>query len=117
MSGSYSIDRDKWSKLDIFNQMGNIYSEVGRSINARKSGNDRDFEAALGRAIDLFDATTETLVKQRSPKAKEVLRSKEQFLNLVTQKSIDPAEASRLDQYFLQFAVAARIRHSASKLN
>jgi len=77
MSTAYTIDEARWAKLDIFNQMGNIYSEVGRSFKTQGQENSRDHKEAVSRAIDLFDASIRILIAKKSPKAKEVLRAKE----------------------------------------
>ncbi len=102
----YTVDQAKWSKLDIFNQMANIYSEVGRSFNSQNS-TDRD--AAIARAIDLFDATVRDLNGHNSPKLKEVLRAKEQYLTIVSNKVADYDAQQSLDRYFMHYAVAARL--------
>lgn len=107
MNNAYAVDQAKWEKMDIFNQMGNIYSEVGRSF--KSSGSDR--EQAMARAIDLFDATALSLSKAKSPKAREVLRAKEQFLDIVSGKNSSKTAEQSLDGYFMHFAVAARLRH------
>ncbi|SRR5258708_39572018 len=109
MNTAFTVDQDRWNKLDIFNQMGNIYSEVGRSFKAKASGNVADQQGAVNRAIDLFDATVESLLSQKSPKIKEVLRAKEQFLDAIYNEKLDSIEVEKLDHYFLQFAVAARL--------
>ncbi len=54
---------------------------------------------ALYRGLDLFDATVEQLVQQKSPKLREVLRAREQFAEM---------EDESLEQYFMNFALAAR---------
>jgi hypothetical protein len=95
--------------MNIFEQMGNIYSEIGRSFNAKRSGKLEDETLAATRAIDLFDATVETLIEKRSVKAKEVLRAKDQFLNNLYSKKFDEKDASGLEKYFLEFATAARL--------
>lgn len=107
MNYPYTIDRSRWARLTIFEQMGNIYSEVGRSFNAKKRQDDASYQQAVTRAIDLFDATTASLVSQRSPKTKEVLRAKEEFLH--TCETMQPNEIQSLDRYFMQFAIAARL--------
>ena len=104
---SYKIDRERWWKLTIFEQMGNIGSEVGRSFTAQKFQDSKRVEAAMIRALDLFDATVEQLIKTKSPKAKEVLRAKEQFLEALSDSANENDRAS-LDRYFFQFALAAR---------
>jgi hypothetical protein len=109
MSTSYGIDQERWAKLDIFNQMGNIYSEVGRSFKTQAQADTTNHDEALARAIDLFDATILALSKTKSPKAREVSRSKEQFLTIVSDKNASQQSIQSLDRYFMQFAIAARL--------
>jgi hypothetical protein len=109
MKQPYVIDRKRWAKLSIFDQMGNIYSEVGRSFNARRQNNSHDCQAAINRAVSLFDETIDALIAQKSPKAKEVLRAKEEYLRTINDSHASQERISSLDRYFLQFAVAARL--------
>ncbi|MFH1296207.1 MAG: hypothetical protein ABIJ04_02900 [Bacteroidota bacterium] len=97
----YAINRERWEQLNILEQMGNIGSEVGRTLKLKQRG--EHFEPALIRALDLFDATVEPLVLQKSPRTKEVLRAKDQFLKAVYIED-DPS----IESYFMQFAIAAR---------
>ena len=71
MNTSYKVDRDRWSKMSIFEQMGNISSEVSRSFKAKRCNNHEDCMRAVSRAIDLFDATVSLLIEKKSIKAKE----------------------------------------------
>ena len=103
---NYQIDRKRWSQMTIQEQMGNIGSEVGRSINAWQAHDTQRFNGALDRALDLFDATTEDLVAQKSPRTKEVLRAKDQYLALFFDNNI--ADAPNVEKYFMQYASAAR---------
>lgn len=105
MNQRYTVDQQKWSYLSIFEQMGNIYSEVGRSFAAKKNHHQDRVEAAKLRAIDLFDATAQTLAKQSSPRLKEVLRAKEQYLEALD----GDGSGEDIDRYFMQFALAARL--------
>lgn len=109
MNTAYAIDEAKWAKLDIFNQMGNIYSEVGRSFKTKSQSSSQDHQEAVSRAIDLFDATIRILIAKKSPQAKEVLRAKEQFLDLVFDDKQSLESVQSLERYFLQFALAARL--------
>ncbi len=106
---TYTINEARWAKLDIFNQMGNIYSEVGRSFKTKGQKNSIDHKEAISRAIDLFDASIRVLIAKKSPQAKEVLRAKEQFLDLALDDKATPESTQSLDQYFMHFAVAARL--------
>ena len=103
---TYSVNRQRWEKLDIFNQMGNIASEVGRSYAYLKSEDKSRAEQAMYRAVDLLDATSSALVKQKSAKAKEVLRAKEEYLRTF----YDQTDLDGVERYFNHFAVAARTR-------
>lgn len=106
---SYQIDRTTWAQRSIFEQMGNIYAEVGRTIKAKESGDESLFSEALTRAIDLFDATAEVHIAKKSPKAREVLLAKYQFLSLFYAKRRTENQAS-LEKYFFDFALAARLQ-------
>ncbi|NHM16247.1 hypothetical protein GMI69_06195 [Eggerthellaceae bacterium zg-887] len=104
------IDREAWARFDIFEQMGNISSEVGRSIAAERRGNIKRRDAAIERALDLFDATQEQLVRERSPRLREVLYARNEYLRLFYDGTFD-ADAEALERYFNNFAIAARLRH------
>lgn len=103
---NYQVDRANWAKMNILEQMGNIGSEVGRSIKAWKSKDSVRFDGSLERALDLFDATTEQLVQQKSPRTKEVLRAKDEYLRLFFDDNFNDADS--LEDYFMQYAIAAR---------
>lgn len=103
----YQIDRQRWAQMTIQEQMGNIGSEVGRSIKAWGAHDTTRFEAALNRALDLFDATTEQLIVVRSPRSKEVLRAKDQYLALFFDDTYED-DAENIENYFMQYAIAAR---------
>ena len=98
----YTIDRERWKQLSIFDQMGNIGSEASRTLRLKRNG--EDFRAALIRALDLFEATVELLVQNKSHRTKEVLRARDQFLQALF-ISDDPS----IETYFMQFAIAARL--------
>ena len=95
----YVFDREKWQSLTIFEQMGNIGSEVGRAFAARRRGDTAAMTSAWRRGLDLLDATAEQLARQKSPKLREVLCARELFAGM---------EDESLEDYFMWFAVAAR---------
>lgn len=103
----YQINREEWKELTIYEQMGNIGSEVGRAINAQRNGKTKRVDGAIDRALDLFDATSECLIEQKSPRVREVLRSREEFLRLFFDGTFE-ADADDIERYFAQFATAAR---------
>ena len=95
----YVFDKQKWQNLTIFEQMGNIGSEVGRAFAARRRGDTAAMTGAWQRGLDLLDATAEQLARQKSPKLREVLRARELFAGM---------EDESLEDYFMWFAIAAR---------
>jgi len=110
-SSYYQIDRERWAAMTINEQMGNIGSEVGRAIIARRSGNKAREDRAIDRAIDLFSATVEVLIGTRySYRLKEVLRAREEFLRLFFDETFED-DADRIERYFMNYAFAARYEH------
>ena len=110
-SSYYQVDRERWSKMTINEQMGNIGSEVGRAIIARRNGNKAREDRAIDRAIDLFSATVESLVgTEYSYRLKEVLRAREEFLRLFFDGTFD-SDAEKIERYFMNYAFAARHEH------
>lgn len=104
MSG-YQVDRNKWHKLSLLEQMGNIGSEVGRTYIAVRQHDLDKKAAASARAIDLFMATTED--RRHTPaEHKEILRAKEVFLRSTLED--DATDQAAIENYFNQFALAAR---------
>ena len=104
---NYEIDRRRWAALSFFEQMGNVSSEVGRAINATRAGKERRAQGAIDRAVDLMDATIEVLVAEQSPRVKEVLRAREEFLRLFFDGTFEK-DAESIERYFNQFAIAAQ---------
>ena len=99
---SHVFDTKKWAALTMFEQMGNIGSEVGRSMNALQRGDEESLNGAYRRGLDLIDATVSAWHSE--PRKRELLRAREVFTDAVESKRVD----RQLDNYFMQYAVAAR---------
>lgn len=108
----YQVDRNRWASMSIFEQFGNVYSEVGRSFAAKQIGDLKGSQDAMFRTIDLFDATVEVLLKKKSPKVKEVLRAKEEYLDAMNDPELSEIDLESLEKYFMQFAMAARLNRN-----
>lgn len=106
MKVAYGVDQSKWSKLTIFEQMGNIGSEVGRALTAKRQGKADRCQAAFSRGLDLIDATADDWAAKKYPGLKELLYARELFAESITTNRVDPT----LETYFMQFAVAARLK-------
>ena len=107
--GRYSVDHERWAKLSIIDQMANISSEVGRSFNARRQGQAENENLAIIRALDLFDATIDNLIANKSIRSKEVLRSKDQYLSALLNPKFDEKAGASIEKYFTQYAIASRL--------
>src|ERR1039458_9780516 len=92
----------KWADMDIFNQMGNIGSEVGRALDAKRQGKSDRCQAAFYRGLDLIDETARLWAAQKQAGLKELLYARELFAESVITDKIDPT----LEAYFMQFAIA-----------
>ncbi|HEU0266780.1 MAG TPA: hypothetical protein VFQ70_04080 [Candidatus Saccharimonadaceae bacterium] len=97
------FDANAWSKQSIFWQLGNIGSEVGRALKAKRDGNEKRMTSAFYRGMDLINATIDSFVK-RGKSPYELLIAREQFAKSILTDDIDVT----LEKYFMDFAVAAR---------
>lgn len=98
------FDTQRWARMTMYEQMGNIGSEVGRALAAKRRGDQQSMRGALYRGLDLFDVTAELWASQKTPRTKELLRAREQFVEaIITGKNDD-----KLEDYFMRFALVAR---------
>lgn len=102
---SHVFDQKAWSEQSVFWQMGNIGSEVGRALAAKRTGNDNRMSTAFYRGMDLFNATINSFImKDKSPR--EVLIAREQFAKSILTDEVDET----LEKYFMDFAIAERLK-------
>jgi hypothetical protein len=106
----FTVDRARWQKLSLFEQLGNVSSEIGRSLQARRSGSTERMEASIERALDLIEATVQATLKAKPYRAKEILRAKDQYLRLFFGGEEDLSGTASVERYFAQFAMAARMQ-------
>ncbi len=99
------FNRNQWAKMDLFNQMGNIGSEVGRALSAKRQNKLERCQAAFYRGLDLIDETAQIWAIQKKAGLKELLYARELFAESITTDKVDPT----LEVYFMQYAIAARI--------
>jgi len=102
----------RWSAFSLVEQMGNIGSEVGRTIRAHKGGNVSRFDNALARALELFDLTAAD-ERWKGARRREILRAREEFCRLFFDDAVSDGSADSLDRYFIHFAKAANSERSA----
>ncbi len=96
------FDEEKWALLTFNEKMGNIGSEVGRTMNAIKRGDELALMGAYYRGLDLIDATVKDI--KILALRRELLRARELFSEAAEYKKVD----QKLDDYFMTFAILAR---------
>lgn len=94
-----------WAKLPFCLQMGNVGSEVSRSLKWFGK-NEKRFNSAFDRALELFDLTIEGALGYDG-RLKEVCRAREEFCDYFLGNSwgTDPEKMMR---YYDQFAILGR---------
>ena len=97
----------RWTSLSLMDQLAHVGSEVERAIRAHESGKRARFDAALARALELFDFTAAD-ARWRGPKLREILRAREEFCRIFFDPEVSADSAIGLRRYFLAFAMAAR---------
>ena len=104
----------RWGTLSISEQLGNVGGEVERAIRAHAGGNRTRFDAALARALELFDLTAAD-PRWRGPRRREVLRAREEFCRVFFDGPADPEMVAGLERYFRYFAQAANAQRHAHR--
>lgn len=95
-------DFEEWRKMPLYLQLGNLGSEVSRSLKWNGK-NEKRFQVSFVRALELFDFTIEC-VRGNSARLGEVCRAREEFCDYFLGNSwgTDPEKMMR---YYDQFAV------------
>ncbi len=91
----------RWAEMSLAEQMGNIGSEVSRTLKARKMGNEARCMKAFERALELFDLTIECT---KEPwRLREICRAREEFCDYFMGNSWG-TDAEKMMRYYDWFA-------------
>lgn len=97
----------RWRAFSALEQMGNIGSEVGRTIIAARAEDQQRRDGAFARALELFDLTMSDS-RWRFYRKREIGRARELFCDAIVGGNTYGTDLDALDRYFTQFALAAR---------
>ena len=97
----------RWNDLTLLEQLGNIGSEVERTLRWREKGNLEYSMRALDRTLELFDLTL--ACPRNKGRLREVARAREVFLDFIVGENEFVSSGESLRRYFLPFAYAARL--------
>lgn len=99
-----SLAAGRWFQLSLAEQLGNIGSEVSRAM--RSQGDEKRFENAVLRALELFSLTIQD--PRWRKRLKELTRARELFCDAVYGGVEYGTSFEDLDRYFTYFGIAAR---------
>ncbi len=99
----------KWSTYHFFDQMGNVGSEVERTL-VWKNKNHEYSMAAFHRALELIQLTIDQT--NSSSKLRELTRLREAFADYVIGDNLYSSTDEQWRNYFFAFSVAAQLRRS-----
>lgn len=102
-----------WLKMPITTQMGNIGSEVSRSLKWTAKGNEERANSAIDRALELFDFTIEANVKNPARLA-EVLKAREEFCDYFFNHNSYHTDPVKMQKYYDGFVMMERLAPSRS---
>ena len=95
---------ERWGKMSLVEQMGNIGSEVSRAGLTEKNDSEM-FDGAVARALELFDLTLSD--SRWRGRLLEIGRAREVFCDAVLGGKEYDSDLSSLQSYFDQFAMIA----------
>ncbi|MBI2483559.1 hypothetical protein HYV71_00025 [Candidatus Uhrbacteria bacterium] len=98
----------KWFTLTSMEQLGNIGSEIERTLRAREKGDTARCSAAFERALELIDLTVSD-PKWRM-RLKELLRTREAFCDYLFGDNEYRITAEQIRKDFLAYGAAARTK-------
>lgn len=100
------ITKEQWEALDIFNQMANIGSEVGRAFKWKKAKITNKANSAFFRAWELFDATLYDMKNKK--RLREINICRELFADLFFDRNEYKETQENFEKYFIDLAIIAR---------
>jgi len=100
-----NLDLEDWHKQNIFGVMGNIGSEVSRTIKWKNKNNKRRWSEAFYRSLELFDLSIDNK-NLTSAQLGELLRAREVWVDFIFGDNIYCSSSMDIQRYFDQFAIA-----------
>jgi hypothetical protein len=100
--------------MSLMMQMANVGADVGRALKWHAKGEETHFQNALERALALFSLTASD-PKLHGTRLREVLRSREVFLDYLFGGNQYQSTPESFDRYFMPFGVAANKERQAQR--
>ncbi len=100
-------DSSSWWSMSAVEQLGNIGSEVGRSLAAKKSGDTQKFDDAIWRMYELFDLAMADPRWRRKWSLREICRAREVVSDHLFWESQYGETDESLERYFFSYGMMA----------
>ena len=101
--------RLNWGNYPITYQMGNIGSEVSRSLKWSAKGNIERANAAIDRALELFDFTIDANINNH-PRLHEILIAREEFCDYFFGNNSWHTNPIKMQKYYDGFVLIDRFK-------
>lgn len=92
----------RWAEMSFAEQLGNIGSEVSRSLKAQASGKESRMSLAIDRALELFDLS---LSCNHGTKLSELCRAREEFCDYFFGGNSFHTNPKMMQKYYDSFIV------------
>ena len=100
--------RQDWLTRPITYQMGNIGSEVSRALKWIAKGNQARADKAIDRALELFDFTIESNIKNHA-RLTEILKAREEFCDYFFNQNSFQTTPGQLQKYYDGFVMMTQL--------
>ena len=104
------LAQGRWKELSFAEQMGNIGSEIERTIHWKEKGNPAYSDLAFERALELIDLTIADA--KTGPRLRELTRTREALADHFVFSNEYRTTDECWKKYFFCFAYAARMHRS-----
>ena len=99
------IDSWRWFQLSIYDQLWNIWSEIWRSINNKKTWNLERYNESILRAYELIDMSMADPRWRKTAKLKEICRLRETISDYFFWNNEYNTSSEYLEKYFFAISV------------
>lgn len=104
----------EWQNHPITYQMGNVGSEVSRSLKWTEKGNRARADKAIDRALELFDFTINANVKNPS-RLTEILKARDEFCDYFFGNNSYHTDPVRMQRYYDGFVMMDQLRPTGNR--
>ena len=100
-------ENGRWQEMSIFDQLANIWAEVGRSLNNLKNGNQERFDESIKRAYELLDMAMADPKRRKTPKLREICLIRELISDYFFADNQYQSTPEFFERYFFEKTVIA----------